>query len=78
MVVHALDEIVHLQLAKAAAEGEMLLGGQVLVAEEDHAIFDQRLADFANHAVIEVAATDRRRRFRRRAHPKSGWTSIVR
>ena len=53
MTVHALDEIMHLQLAEAAAEGDVLLRSEALAAKENHAVLDQRLADFAEYAVVE-------------------------
>ena len=38
-------ERMHGQLAEAAAEGHQLLGGDVLVAEDDQLVFDQRRLD---------------------------------
>src|SRR5580704_15157058 len=54
VVGHTLDEFMDLQLAEAAAEGEVLVGGQVLVAEEDHLVVGERVADFADRRVIEL------------------------
>ena len=39
------------QLAELAAEGEMLLRRDVLVAEEDHEVFGERTMDFVHLAV---------------------------
>ena len=39
------------QFAKLAAEGEMLLGRDVLVAEKDHEIFGERAMDLVHLAV---------------------------
>ena len=55
VAVHAVDEIVDLQFAEAAAEGNVLLRGQLLLAKENDAIVDERPADFADHVVVEVA-----------------------
>jgi hypothetical protein len=44
---------VDLQVAKAAAEGKMLLGVDVLAAEKDHAVLDQGLPDFTDDPVID-------------------------
>ena len=41
----------NMQLAELAAEGEMLLGADVLVAKEDHEIFGERAVDFVHLAV---------------------------
>ena len=39
------------QIAELAAEGEMLLRRDVLVAEEDHEVFGQRAMDLVHGAV---------------------------
>ena len=39
---------VNMQLAEFAAEGEMLVGADVLVAEEDHEIFGERAVDLVH------------------------------
>ena len=41
-------------LAPAARETELLLGRQLLVAEEDHAVVQQRGADFRQHIVRQI------------------------
>ena len=41
------------QVAELPAEGEMLLGGEMLVAEEDHEIFRQRPMDLVGGLVAE-------------------------
>ena len=41
-------------LAEAAGEGLVLLGVDLLVAEEDHAVLVERLADFGDDAVVEI------------------------
>ena len=64
-------------LAEAAREGLVALGVELLVAEEDHAVVEQRLADVADGAVVELLAdvdvvdlgADARRRW---AAPRSG------
>src|SRR5579859_889428 len=49
-VIVGVDE----DFAEAAGEGFVLIPLEVLVAEEDHAVVEERLADFAYHAVVEV------------------------
>jgi hypothetical protein len=41
------------KIAKEAAEGEVLLLGQVLVAKEDHGVFGQRAMDLVERPVTE-------------------------
>jgi hypothetical protein len=41
----------HMQFAELAAEGEMLVGADVLVAKEDHEIFGERAVDLVHLAV---------------------------
>src|SRR3954467_4287404 len=43
------------QIAELAAEGEMLLRGDVLVAEEDHEVFGKRAMDLVHGAVGQRA-----------------------
>ena len=40
-----------MQFAELAAEGEMLVRADVLVAEEDHEIFGERAMDFVHLAI---------------------------
>jgi hypothetical protein len=47
-----------MQLAELAAEGEMLLRGNVLVAEEDDEIFGQRAVDLVHLPVGACVALD--------------------
>jgi hypothetical protein len=42
-----------IQAAKAAAEGQMLLRRQVLIAEKDHLMVEQCPPDFGNHSIVE-------------------------
>ena len=44
-----------MQVAELAAEGEMLLRADVLVAEEDHEVFGERAMDLVHLAVGGVA-----------------------
>ena len=44
-----------MQVAELAAEGEMLLWADLLVAEEDHEVFGQRAMDLVHLAVGGVA-----------------------
>ena len=53
ILLRGLDEIVDLQLTKAAAEGEMLVRGQMLVVKENDLMVEQCLADLANDLVGE-------------------------
>jgi len=53
ILLRGLDEIVDLQLTKPAAEGEMLLRGQMLVMKENDLMVEQCLADLANDLVGE-------------------------
>jgi hypothetical protein len=53
ILLRGLDEIVDLQLTKPAAEGEMLLRGQMLVVKENDLMIEQCLADLANDLVGE-------------------------
>jgi hypothetical protein len=46
---------VQVDLAPAPREGELPVRRQRLVAEEDHQVVVQRLADLAEHLVVEVA-----------------------
>ena len=41
----------HVQFAELAAEGEMLVGADVLVAKEDHEIFGERAMDLVHLAI---------------------------
>ena len=41
-------------LAEAAREGLVALGVELLVAEEDHAVVEQGLADVADGGVVEI------------------------
>ena len=40
-----------MQFAELAAEGEMLLRGDLLVAKEDHEVFGERAMDFVHLAI---------------------------
>ena len=55
-----------MDLAPAAREAKLLLGRELLVAEEDHAVVEQRGADFRQHVVRQILgqidALDHRRR----------------
>src|SRR5437773_788348 len=48
----------YVQLAELAAEGEMLLRRDVLVAEEDHEVFGERAMDLVHLAVGTALAVD--------------------
>ena len=54
MVRHALHERMQVDLAPAASEAELLLGGKLLVTEEDHAVVEQCGADFRQHVVGQI------------------------
>ena len=54
IVRHRLDEIVDLQRAEPAAECQMLLRRQMLVAEENHEVGEQRLPDLGNCRVGQL------------------------
>src|SRR5208282_55258 len=54
MAGHRLDELMHVEGAEATAEPKMLLRGQVLVAEEDHAMVEQRLMQVGSGRVVEI------------------------
>jgi hypothetical protein len=41
------------EIAKEATKGQVLVLGQVLVAEEDHRVFGERAVDFVERAVAE-------------------------
>jgi hypothetical protein len=77
VVLHALDEIVDLQLAETPAERYVLIRSEMLIAEEDHLVVDQRPADFAitassrfsDKSTPEISAP---------SAPETGWTWIVR
>jgi hypothetical protein len=45
-----------IQAAKAAAESQMLLRRQILIAQKDNLMVKQRPADFGNHGVVEWLA----------------------
>src|SRR6266566_1712324 len=53
-----------MQLAELAAEGEMLLWGDVLIPEEDHEIFGQRAVDLVHGPVGERTSEIDARYFR--------------
>jgi hypothetical protein len=44
---------VHVQLAEQPAEGFLLVGGEVLVAEKDDAVVDQRVVDLLEGPLVE-------------------------
>jgi hypothetical protein len=48
----------HVQIAELAAEGEMLVGADVLIAEEDHEVFGERAMDLVHLAVGGRIAVD--------------------
>jgi hypothetical protein len=50
---HAADKVMDIQAAKAAAKSQMLLRRQMLVAEKDRLMVEQRLADLGNHGIVE-------------------------
>ena len=56
IVGHSADKLVDVQAAKAAAERQMLLRCEMLIAEKDHLMVEQRPADFGNHGVVERLA----------------------
>ena len=56
VAVHRLDEVVHVQRAKPAAERNVLLRGHLLVAEEDGAVIEQCLVNQFCCAVVEFPA----------------------
>jgi hypothetical protein len=53
IVGHSADKLVDIQAAKAAAESQVLLWCQMLIAEKDHLVVEQRAADFGNHGGVE-------------------------
>src|SRR2546430_7375953 len=53
-----------MQLAELAAEGEMLVWGDVLIPEEDHEIFGQRAVDLVHGPVGERTSEIDARYFR--------------
>ena len=57
MVRVAADHRVVFQFAKFAGKGHMLGAGDVLVAEEDHAVLEQRLANLGHQAFIFSGST---------------------
>ena len=54
MVLHADHEGMQVDFAPTAGEGKLARRRQVLVAEEDHLVFQQGGADFAQHLVGQV------------------------
>jgi energy-converting hydrogenase Eha subunit G len=46
------------QLAELAAEGQVLILRQMLVAEEDHQVLGQRAVDLVHLAVADLAQID--------------------
>src|SRR6516165_8403265 len=56
VVGHSADKLVDIQAAKAAAESQMLLRCQILIAEKDRLMVEQRPADVGNHGVVERLA----------------------
>jgi hypothetical protein len=44
---------VHRQLTEEAAEGLLLLGGHVLIAEEDHLVLDEGVVDLLERGLLE-------------------------
>ena len=51
---HSLHERMQMDLAPAPGEAQLLLGRQRLVAEEDHAVVEQRCPDLRQHVVRQV------------------------
>ena len=56
MAVDRAEEAVDVDLAELLGEGHVLLGRQLLVAEEDHPVVDERLADLGDDAAAHRAA----------------------
>ena len=71
----ALDERIFDRRAEAARQRQEALGRQVLVAEEDHQVIEQRLTDRRRSWHRAGPRPGPRREVRRRAHRRSGWTS---
>ena len=55
-LVVALEERVHLEVAEPPGEGDVLRGGEVLVAEEDDLVVEQGLADLGDDLVGQLGA----------------------
>lgn len=55
MAGHRLDELVHVERAEAPAERQMPLRRQMLVAEEDDAMVEQRLVHVGGGRIVELA-----------------------
>jgi len=53
MAGHGLEEAVDVDLPEPLGEGDVLLGRQRLVAEEDDAVFVQRAAQFVDARLVE-------------------------
>ena len=47
-----------LQVAEATREGQLVLGGDVLVAEEDHLVLEEGALDLGEGGVVEVGQGD--------------------
>ena len=56
VLAHAAVVRVHEDFAEAAGEGFVLLGVELLVMEEDHAVLVERLTDFGDGRVVERVA----------------------
>jgi hypothetical protein len=56
VVGHAPDKVMDIQAAKVTAESQMLLRRQMLVAEKDHLMVEQGLANLSNHRIVERLA----------------------
>ena len=53
VIVPSLDHRIGNQIAEAAGEAQVFFGGDVLVAEKDHLVFQERPADFSDDAVTQ-------------------------
>ena len=55
MAGHRIDELVHVERAEAPAEARCCSGVMLLVAEEDHAMVEQRLMHIGGGRIVEIA-----------------------
>ena len=55
MAVDLAEEAVDIDLAKTLGHGDVVFRRQILVAEKQHPVIAQRLAEIGDHAILQIA-----------------------